>query len=66
MPESMYEDLINRIDEIKVKYMQDSRIQINVNFKEENSLMISDQLKKYSLKLKIKLFKQVIEFKYLL
>lgn len=46
MPESMYEDLINRIDEIKVKYMQDSRIQINVNFKEENSLMISDQLKK--------------------
>lgn len=42
----MYEDLINRIDEIKVKYMQDSRIQINVNFKEENSLMISDQLKK--------------------
>lgn len=59
----MYEDLINRIDEIKVKYMQDSRIQINVNFKEENSLMISDQLKKYSLKFKIKLFKQVIEFK---
>ena len=57
MPESMYEDLINRIDEIKVKYMQDSRIQINVNFKEENSLMISDQLKKYSLKFKIKLFK---------
>lgn len=62
----MYEDLINRIDEIKVKYMQDSRIQINVNFKEENSLMISDQLKKYSLKFKIKFFKQVIEFKYLL
>lgn len=53
LPEELYQDLMDRIDEIKAKYKQDllvSSCEKNLNIKEEENLVqLTDRIKRCSL-----------------